>query len=161
MLFSGFPNLTAQWDETKEVASFEGKTKLTSNFRGRCQRDYNSSISHPGILTARSIVGILCPYNVVINIWFSGTARFFFGLCDKSDDAVKQNRGIWGGRSSSDCRREVSLRSINIHRKRPWGGQTQLTNPINYQTLSQLISVWPCALGSPRPTFSAWWKSYW
>lgn len=78
MLFSGFPNLTAQWDETKEVASFEGKTKLTANFRGRCQRDYNSSISRPGILTARSIVGIFCPYNVVINIWFSGTARFFF-----------------------------------------------------------------------------------
>ena len=27
-------------------------------------------------------------------------------------------------------------RCMNIHRKRPRGGQTQLTNPINYQTIT-------------------------
>lgn len=33
-----------------------------------------------------------------------------------------------GGRLAEHC--------MNIHRKRPWGEQTQLTNPINYQTIT-------------------------
>lgn len=30
----------------------------------------------------------------------------------------------------------LAERSMNIHRKRPRGGQTQLTNPINYHTIT-------------------------
>lgn len=30
----------------------------------------------------------------------------------------------------------LAERSMNIHRKRPQGGETQLTNPINYQTIT-------------------------
>lgn len=37
-------------------------------------------------------------------------------------------RAMAGGR--------LAERSMNIHRKRPRGRQTQLTNPINYQTIT-------------------------
>lgn len=54
----------------------------------------------------------------------------------------------------------LAERSMNIHRKRPRGGQTQLTNPINYQTITTDQDMAVCSRLTVAHIFCFMEKSY-
>lgn len=78
-----------------------------------------------------------CPCSAVLNIYKAWIVNGIFVVMEIKKMTTGNKINVFemtkvqvtaGGR--------LAERSMNIHRKRPWGAETQLTNPINYQTIT-------------------------
>lgn len=85
-------------------------------------------------------MGLVCPCSAVLNIQEVLIAWIVVGrfvVVEIKMTATGNKIGVFeAAKVQVTAGGRLAERSMNIHRKRPRGGQTQLTNPINYQTIT-------------------------